>query len=170
MRHGGFLTAKTIQNHRGFTLIEIITIFVIISIIAVIITLEDPEVDISLRGEAEKIVSAIRYTQMLSMTRGARYRINFFSTSYTITDLAGTTTINHPATNQASTTLPTHITLSVNAAITSSFLAFDGQGIPYVTSSTPGTTLAATGTITLTSDTETQIININHQTGRVSIS
>lgn len=161
--------AHRISRFRGMTLIEIVTILIIISIIGIIITLEDPEVNISLRGQAEEMAVAIRYTQMLSMTRGERFRINFFASSYTITNLIGSTTINHPATNAASTSFPPHITLTVNAAITSSFIAFDGKGVPYVTSTTPGTELASTGIITLTSGAETQTINVNPETGRVTL-
>lgn len=153
----------------GFTIVELIAVIVIIAILTVVITQEDPGPRIGMQASAEELIAAIRYTQMLSMSRGERFRINFFASSYTITDITGVTFVNHPATNATSTALPAGVTLTVNAAITSSFLAFDGKGIPYVTSSTPGTALSATGIVTLTSGSEAIAINIHPETGRVVI-
>ncbi|MBI4357077.1 MAG: prepilin-type N-terminal cleavage/methylation domain-containing protein [Gammaproteobacteria bacterium] len=160
-------------NHQSlttaFTLIELVIVIAIISILAIILKPQYPADTIELRAQAEEIVSSIRYAQALSMTRGERFRINFTSTSYSFTDLAGTTSLAHPATNATTTNMVGAITLALNAAIPNNYLAFDGRGIPYTTNVLPGTTLSSAGIITLTSGSETQTVQVTPETGRVMI-
>lgn len=147
---------------------ELVVVIFLISILALSIDLQLPQNTIELRAQAEGIASSIRYVQALSMTRGERFRITFASTNYVMANSAGTS-IAHPATNATTTSLESYITLSVNAALPSSLLAFDGRGIPHTNTSTPGTALSSTGTITLTAGTDTQTIQISPETGRVTI-
>lgn len=151
----------------GFTLIELTVVILILGIVGFVINLDFSGYSVELRAQAEQLASDIRYTQQIAMARNARYRINFFSSSYTITDRAGTTSVPHPGTNSASVSLQGQVTLTVNAALPNSFVVFSSKGTPYTDSSMPGTALSSTGIITLTRDSETQTIQIVPETGQV---
>lgn len=149
----------------GITLFELILVIAIAGLLLVVSMPEFPGFAVELRTQAEQLAGDIRYTQSISMHRGARFRINFFSTYYTITDLAGTASIPNPSNNAAQKNMESGIILSLNASIPNSFLVFDGRGAPYVDTGSTG--LSSTGTITLAHDTETQLVQVSPETGAV---
>jgi prepilin-type N-terminal cleavage/methylation domain-containing protein len=148
---------------RGFTLIELVITLVILSILSYTVISRWSASTFDLQAAAEQLVADIRYTQMLAMTRGQRYRINFTASSYWISDRTNSATIPEPATNQATMALPGGISLSP-----SGILVFDGNGIPYSDAALPGTTAGDT-TLSLGDGSETRQILINAETGRVTL-
>lgn len=148
---------------KGFTILEITIVLILATILFILTEPTLPTATVELRAQAEQLAGDIRYTQSISMHRGARYRINFFSTNYTITDLAGATSVPNPSNNASQKDMESGITLSVTGSIPNGFLAFDGKGAPYV--DTGSTSLSGSGVITLTREGETQLISVSPETG-----
>ena len=64
------------RNHRGFTLIEIVVVLVLISIVAATVFTRSITTDqINVSAQTEKIKSHIRYAQSLAMKRNQRWGI-----------------------------------------------------------------------------------------------
>jgi len=150
-------------EQRGFTLIELVVTLLIISVLAYTVVSRWSVSTFDLQAAAEQLVADIRYTQTLAMTRGQRYRINFASGNYWISDRSNGITIPQPATNQGTTTLATGITLNP-----AGFLVFDGNGTPYSDTGLPGTAASDT-TVTLSDGSESRQIQISGATGRVTL-
>lgn len=150
----------------GFSLIELVTVFVLLAIVAVFAA---PRLfttqSITLPATTAQLAASIRYAQSLAMSRGQRYRVNFTANSYQITDMLGGTV--QPATATTGTApvsvVPTVLS-GYNPPLTLNYVAFDTKGVPY-TSATAA--LASAATITLTSGSDTSTITIAPETGRV---
>jgi len=153
------------SSESGFTLVELVGVLVLVGLLAVTAISRWDNSTISLSAQAEQIAGDIRYTQMISMTQGQRFRINFSSNRYWISNIDDSTQITHPATNSSDVFLNTGITLSSS----NNYLVFNGNGVPYSTASLPGTTLNSNATITLTAGSETRSVEVRPETGRVSL-
>lgn len=140
------------MNHKGFTLIELVMVIVLISIIAVFAVPRLGDVT-STKASAfkQKLRADIRYAQNLAMTQGRRTRVNFIPTSYGITrDISPTNTCNplgdvpDPAggTNFL-VTLDTGIYAGIRIG-PSSCLEFDSLGRPYDCTLAPAPGLCST--------------------------
>lgn len=152
-----------IYRAQGFTLIELVTVLLLVSILAVAAVNQWPGSGINLAAQADQLVNDIRYTQSLAMNRGQRYRINLAADRYWISDAGGTVTLALPGSGATVVTLNSGIALSASY----SFLVFDGNGAPYITATTPGTPLAADAVITLSADGVSRTLRISPETGRV---
>ncbi len=150
-------------HHKGFTLVELVTVLVVVSILSLMFVTQWRGLSVNLAAQADQLVSDIRYIQSLSMTRGQRYRINFSAAGYSFSNAAGTVPVPHPATAANNVSLASGITLTGTHA----FLVFSGNGAPYVDSALPGTALAADAVITLSAEGENRTVRISPQTGRV---
>lgn len=151
----------------GFTLIELIAVLIIVSILAAIIIPRLTMQSLNLSAIAAQLATAIRYTQSLSMSQGQRYRINFASGSYQITDINGVAIV-YPVTGSAAAIQVSPATLSgYNPPLTNNYVAFDSQGVPYVDNISPATALVANAVITLTEGGATSNLTITPETGRV---
>ena len=148
---------------QGFSLLELVIVLILTGILSVYAINRWPGSSINLSAQADQLVADIRYTQSLAMSRGQRYRINLNAASYSITNAAGTVAVPHPVNNSAVALFDTGITLTT----TNSFLVFDSNGIPYTTTTSPGTPLAGDAVITLTSSGLSRTVRISPQTGRV---
>lgn len=146
----------------GFTLVEMVLVLILTAILATTLISRFPGKIINVGAAADQVAGDIRYVQSLSMTQGRRYRINLTSTSYTMVDTSTGLPVPHPGTGTTAITLPSGITMSWTN-LPNSYVAFDGRGIPY-TSSTAS--LAANADISLTSDTnETRTVRVHPETG-----
>lgn len=156
------------RHHHGFTLIELVVVLVIIGILAIYPLFSWQGAAINLDGQAHQIANDIRYTQALSMSKADRYRfVKTSANTYQITNSSGTA-IAFPSGN-TSITLGTGIAFGTLTNLPNSLIAFDGEGVPYVNTSFPGTALAATATLSLVAGGETKTIAISPITGSVLI-
>lgn len=156
------------QHAKGFTLIELIMVMVVVAVLAAVASMRMPGDGINVSAQAEQLASDIRYTQSLAMSRGQRFRINFTAGSYQITDNAGTPQPQqHPSTGLLAAIPLTPAVLSgYNPPYTLDYLAFDSLGVPYTA---PATAQAALAILTLTSGGEAITVRIAPQTGRVQV-
>lgn len=154
---------------KGFTLIELIIVIVIVSILAAMPFLNWPSSSISLAGQAQQLANDIRYAQSLAMTKAQRYRlvISTGSNSYQILNSAGTAILF--SSGSTTVTLNSGISFGTLSNLPNSLIAFDGNGIPYTTTGSPGTALAADASIPLQSSGNTTTVVITPLTGRVNI-
>ena len=151
---------------RGFSLIELVTVLLLVGILAVFVA---PNIlttqSITLPATTAQLAASIRYAQSLSMSRGQRYRVNFTGNTYQITDMfGGTVQPSTPSTGTALVSVLPAALSGYNPPLTFNYVAFDTKGVPY-TSATA--LLMATATITLTSGSESNTITIAPETGRV---
>ena len=153
------------KKENGFTLIELIAVILIASILSVSAMSKWSGTGINIASEAERIASDIRYVQSYASTHDQRYRINFLASSYGFTNGTGLTVLLHPVTNASSITM----TSGVSLTYAHTYLVFDGKGIPYTNTAVPGTALATTATITLTSGTSSRTVQVSPETGRVVV-
>lgn len=154
------------KKQNGLTIAELLIVIVLVSIVAVIAVprfVTSPNLD----AQVQQLLGDLRYTQMLAITHGQRFRVNFtLPSSYGITDLSGTA-IPNPSTGGNTITLPTDITLSNLTNLPNNLIAFDEKGIPY-SDSTATTALSANATITLTRNNMNRSIVITQQTGSMA--
>lgn len=82
---------KLLKNHNGFTLIEMITIVVVLGIISAVAIPAFDRGDIDVTLTANTVQTDIQYIQELAMTRNQSIGITFTAsaTSYVITDDPG---------------------------------------------------------------------------------
>lgn len=154
------------KKQNGFTIAELLIVIVLVSIVAVIAVprfVTSPNLD----AQVQQLLGDLRYTQMLAITHGQRFRVNFtLPSSYGITDLSGTA-IPNPSTGGNTITLPADITLSNLTNLPNNLIAFDEKGIPY-SDSAATTALSANATITLTRNNMNRSIVITQQTGSMA--
>ena len=154
---------------KGFTLIELVTVIVVIGILAVFASVSSPLSTFTLDSQAQQLASDIRYAQSLSMTSGQRYRwVKLSATSYQVVNAAGTA-VTLPS-GTTTITLYSGISFGTLTNLPNNLVAFDGRGIPYTTTGSPGTALATTATIPLTTTGETKTLSVTAQTGRMIVS
>ena len=153
------------KRQNGFSLPELIAVIVIASVLAATALTKWSGSGINLAAQAERIASDIRYIQSYSATHDQRYRINFLSDRYGFTNLTGVTALLHPVANTAQVMLENGVTLTT----THTYLAFDGLGAPYTAATVPGTALASTAIVTLTSGGTSRTVRVSPETGRVVV-
>ena len=148
---------------RGFTLVELVIIIMIVGIISVIAIPKWQNNSMGLEYEARRILNDIRFTQAMSMTSGQRYRwVMVSSSTYSVLNEAGTAMLL-PSGSTVATLSRTTIGALTN--LPNSLIAFDSQGTPYTTSTFPGTALASTASINLSASGSTRVIQISAGTG-----
>lgn len=154
---------------RGFTLIELVIVIIITTILAAVVIGLWPGQVANVGAQAELLASDIRYTQMLSMTKGERYRlvITTASNSYQILNSAGAV-VAVPS-RGATVTLASGITF-YSISLPNNLIAFDTTGAPYTDAASPGTALSSLASIALTNGNHIQdrTITISPETGRVT--
>ncbi len=148
------------MNSKGFTLIELIMVIVLIGIIAVVVSPKLGDVtDTKAAALADKLRADIRYAQNLAMTTNQRHCV-YINTApgptpdgYAVVNVATGLVVQDPAGGNLSVVLDAGdyagITVSPNTVI-----EFNALGSP----TTGGTTLTAGGT-TITVTAETGAVN-----------
>lgn len=153
---------------KGFTLIEMTMVIILISIVATATYLNWPGVTINLGAEVYQVANDIRYTQSLSMTKRERFRfVRTSASSYQIMNSTGTAILS--ASGVTTVTLNSGITFGAWSNLPNNLIVFDGKGTPYTDTATPGTPLASAATIPLTGGGQTTNIVISPETGRVIV-
>jgi MSHA pilin protein MshC len=160
------------MNRKGFTLIELVMVLVLIGIVAMFVAPKLGDVTGTKTGAfRDKLKADIRYAQNLAMTRNARYRV-FFNTApapapngYAVTDSAGTVVQDPAGGGSLSVVLNAgnYVNITFAVAPLYPFIEFDSLGRPY---DNAGSLLAVAVTLTLSSGGGT--VTISPQTGAVN--
>jgi MSHA pilin protein MshC len=159
-------------NQKGFTLIELVMILVLVGILAVFIAPRLPNITASNAiSFSDKLRADIRYAQNLSMTRNARYRVYFNSgpapnPGYAVTD-STPAIVQDPA---GGGNLSVTLNIGNYAGITGiavvplyTFIEFDSLGRPYDNAGNP-----LVAGVNLTISPGAAIVSISPQTGAVN--
>jgi prepilin-type N-terminal cleavage/methylation domain-containing protein len=156
---------KHTSASHGFTLLEMVLVILIIGVISMtVVTPTKTQVPMRLQYEARRVLNDIRYAQALSMASGQRYRwVLTSSSTYQITNEAGSAIML--ANGSTTLTLSAGVTIASLSNLPNSLIAFDSAGAPYITSTYPGTALATTATIPVTSGGQTRNITVLPTTG-----
>lgn len=128
------------RANRGFTLVELVVVLILIGILALGATPYLSPGTLTLGAQADQLANDIRYVQALSMTQGARYCINISATGYAfersnppaVCDQA----VPHPGTGS---TAPIAFGTGITST-TPGTIAFDGLGRPWDPSALQTTT------------------------------
>lgn len=153
-----------ITRNGGFTLIELIFIILIIGILATVTMPKWTSTSLGLEFEAHRVLNDIRYTQALSVTTGERYRwVKVSTNSYSITNEAGSAIVL--PSGGTTLTMTGNVTFGAFSNLPNNLIAFNSQGVPYTTSSLPGTALATTAVIPLTAGGVTRSVLVVPETG-----
>lgn len=141
---------KSWGNSRGFTLIEVIAVLLIMGVIAAVVIARGTGTDeYKLKSQAEALKSHIRYVQMRAMNAdpptggacNAAFGISCTSNTYFMFKNCDTTSMVILPGAQGDT-------ISTNLTLTATIITFDRWGVPYIDIN--GTSLATTD-ITLNS-------------------
>ena len=145
---------QVVADSRGFTLVELIMVVVLISILAVSVVpkLMDTSA-ISLQGGAAMVVADIRYTQELAMSTHENKKIRFTESSdtYTLRNIDDSVF--------RTVELPSRVTVKLPTGTTT--YTFNSLGEPLEGGGT---------TLTIEAGSSTKTITVDRYTGRVSSS
>jgi MSHA pilin protein MshC len=173
-------SAARFDHAAGYSLIELISVMVVIAIIAVVVVPRTGSDDLIVATQADQLSAAIRYAQSASVSKGGsgtsgrRYRIQFTSSSYQMLyyDVASATSTAEvdPATgSSAATLLGGGVTLTVPAALPASLVGFNAAGVPYTDAAVTATALASTASVTLSKGTSARSVQVFAETGMVRV-
>jgi len=150
---------------RGFSLIELIAVMLVLVIIAVTVYFKWSSISINPYAQAAQLANDIRYTQNLSMTKRQKFRLAITSaTTYQIQDEN-----NNPVTISSrgtTITLENTITFGTPTGIISKII-FNPKGTPY-NDAQPSVPLTSNAIIPLVASNKTVDVTITPNTGRVT--
>lgn len=153
---------KILNKHKGkgYSFIELVVVLLVVVIFAVLLNYKWIGTSLNLDSQAALLASYLRYTQMMSMTHAERYRLaKASSRSYQVLNSTNAT-IN-------SVTLSSDSSFGAWSNLDNNLVVFDSKGVPYVDTTTPGTTLNTTATIYLSAGVRTVAVTIDPTTGRI---
>ena len=162
-----------LQNGRGFTLIELVLIIVVVAIIGTVVVNigVDSIADSKLNGAARKLISDLRFAQQVSGVKRIRHGVIFTANTYTVFENDDTA---DPARNpQGGADFAVDftvgdfsgVTLATN--LTNSVVRFDAAGRPMEGNPVPAL-LAGDKTVTLTYNGVPKTVTIIQETGKVN--
>lgn len=147
----------------GFTFLELVIVILIVGIVSVTVYNQFPAPSINVEYELRRVLNDIRFTQAMSMASGQRYRwVRTSTTSYQILNQSGSAVV-FP--NGSTTMTLSSVSFGTLTNLPSNLVAFDSQGTPYTDTGTPGTALASTASIPLTTGSYSHAVTITAQTG-----
>jgi len=155
-----------IFRNRGFTLIELIAVIVIIAIAAMLaIPMFSSAAGIQIRAAADMIAADLEYAKSMAISRQKTYTVIFDESaeSYRIEDETGI--ISHPVTHKDYTVnFKTDGRVNKVNIVDADFGSSEQVSFTYLGSPDSG------GSVTLSADTKTMTITVETVTGYVSIS
>lgn len=160
--------------NRGFTLVELVVVILVVGILAVSIwSRTSSREELTLQARADQLASDIRYAQTLAMTTGTRHCLTLLPVSgppysgYALfSGSTCATSVAHPADLTAPISLCFSGTCVSAPALTNDYVQFDGLGTPY---SASATALNANAVLTISDGGGSKSITISPQTGRVIV-
>ncbi len=123
-------------DNRGFTLMEVIVVLILMAIFAVLAVSRQPHTDMTLRAGAEVLKSHLRYAQMRAMSSDSGWGISYDSDTgdyWLISEQVTVRRINLPGENQNSVDL---ISKGISIDEGDFTLIFDHRGRPDITAPT----------------------------------
>jgi len=154
-----------IKNNLGFTILEIITVLIVIGIITAFAVGRVAENKPELIAQKEVLKVHLRYAQSRSMNSSDSYGIESDATgdNYWLFRIVGTNRVNFPG-EQSNHINLSALGLSMDNNI---IVCFDSKGIPYTDFDTNNTVNLQGGdrTLTLSSGSDNESITITQNTG-----
>jgi MSHA pilin protein MshC len=153
------MTRTSAKPQSGFTLIELITVLIVIGTLSGILVMRGSPTAATLNAQADELARTLRHAQSLSLAQGRSLTLSVpNTTSYAISDGVGTVT--DPRGVLQAYTLINGVTLAGND------LDFDSLGRPIDASDALITTAE---TWTLNANGSTAIVSVEPLTGFVSV-
>jgi MSHA pilin protein MshC len=158
---------ETTQNSRGFTLVEIAAVVVLIGIISAVVFARSISMDrMNIVREVDKIRNHIRYTQSMAMKRNEVWQISCDGKQYWLADSTST------AVTLPGETATTIALADLGVGMSAFTIYFDPLGIPYHsytdednnTPVTPGNPR----TIVISAGSESRTLTVTPQTGFIT--
>jgi prepilin-type N-terminal cleavage/methylation domain-containing protein len=155
------------RNNRGFTLVEITVVVILIGIIAAAVFARSISTDqIRVVGEVDKIRNHIRYAQSMAMKRNEVWVISCDATQYWLSDIT-LNPVELPGATSNRISLA-NLGISMNAFA----VYFDPLGVPYHSYTDEGTNTPVTSgnprNIAISTGSESRTLAVTPQTGLVT--
>jgi prepilin-type N-terminal cleavage/methylation domain-containing protein len=157
------------RNNRGFTLVEVTVVVVLIGIIAAVLFARSISTDqINIIGQVDKIRNHIRYAQSMAMKRNEVWVISCNATQYWLSDL----TLNPVILPGATTDIISLVDLGVSINGDDFAIYFDPLGIPYHSyvdeDNNDPVTPGNPRTITISDGSESRNLTVTPETGLIT--
>ncbi len=153
----------SIKNNLGFTVIEIITVMIVMGIISAFVIGRAMEDEPELIAQKEVLKVHLRYAQSRGMNSNDNYGIQTDGNDYWLFRVSGTNRVNFPGEQSDYIDLAA-LGLSLSMGADGDIVSFDSRGIPYIDNA--GTRQTDDRTLTLTSGSgSSETITITRNTG-----
>jgi len=154
------------SKKRGFTLIEVIAVVVILAIAAMLaIPMFSSAASIQIRVAADMIAADLEYAKSMAISRQKTYTVTFDESaeSYSISDADGI--ITHPVTlDDYAVSFRTDSRVDKVNVVDADFGSYEKVSFTYLGSPDNG------GSVTLSADTKTMTVTVEAVTGYITIS
>lgn len=153
----------------AFSILELVVVLVLMTTLAVLTVPKMNTDTFKSAAEAQRLASAIRYAQALSMTQGTRHVIQLTAPRSYVYRTAAGTQVRDPnnGTNTTTQSLDSAVSFGTFVNITSSIIGFDGRGVPYTNSPLAAATLQMQ--VPVVAGTSTRTVTVDPETGRVAV-
>lgn len=146
----------------GFTLIEMITVLVVLAIISALITTRGSTMNTDLSARLSEVRSQLRFLQLRAMKNATPVGLQCDGTSYFARYVANSNTIPLPGETGATVSLA-----GKSMTMSSFFFSFDANGVPYTGTTPTKITSATNSTISITAGGQTGTLTVTPETGFV---